>query len=178
MSLAMTPRSVGLFVAAAMATGWLLGSATSQQPPGDGAAPRATGPRALGTGPGTATPYTLKLHERMKQQPAVPQRGRNPFTFGPRPAAPARSTRAAEPEPMELPTIRVEPQRPVLKLSGIAASQQDGVSVLTAIVIDNGVMTFVKQGDMLSGGQRVVRVDEFSITLEDAAGVTQTLRLP
>ena len=79
---------------------------------------------------------------------------------------------------MELPTIRVEPQRPVLKLSGIAARQQDGVSVLTAIVIDNGVMTFVKQGDMLSGGHRVVRIDEISITLEDAAGVTQTLRLP
>jgi hypothetical protein len=39
-------------------------------------------------------------------------------------------------------------------------------------------MMFVKQGDMLSGGHRVVRVDEFSITLEDAAGVTQTLRLP
>jgi hypothetical protein len=39
-------------------------------------------------------------------------------------------------------------------------------------------MMFVKQGDMLSGGHRVVRIDEFSITLEDAAGVTQTVRLP
>jgi hypothetical protein len=178
MSLAMTPRSVGLFVAAALATGWLLGSATSQQTPDDGAAPRATGPRALGTGARPTTPYTLKLHERMKQQPAVPERGRNPFTFGSRRAAPARSSRVADPAPMELPAMPVEPPGPVFKLSGIAASQQDGVSVLTAIVIDNGVMTFVKQGDMLSGGHRVVRVDEFSITLEDAAGVTQTLRLP
>ena len=174
----MTPRSVGLFVAAALATGWMLGSTTSQQTPDDGAAPRATGPRPLGTGARPATPYTLKLHERMKQQPAVPERGRNPFTFGSRPAAPTRSARVAEPAPMELPAMRVEPPRPIFKLSGIAASQLDGVAVMTAIVIDNGVMMFVKQGDMLSGGHRVVRIDEFSITLEDAAGVTQTLRLP
>ena len=174
----MTPRSVGLFVAAALATGWLLGSTTSQQTSDDGAAPRATGPRPLGTGPRAATPFTQKLHERMKQQPAVPERGRNPFTFGPRLAAPPRAARVADPAPAELPVVRVEPPRPIFKLSGIAASQQDGVAVLTAIVIDNGVMMFVKQGDMLSGGQRVVRIDELSITLEDAAGVTQTIRLP
>ena len=113
----------------------------------------------------------------MKEQPATPERGRNPFTFGSRPAAPARSARVAEPAPVELPAIAIE-RPPPFKLSGVASSQQDGVAVLTAIVIDNGVLTFVKQGDMLSGGHRVVRVDEFSITLEDAAGVTQTLRLP
>jgi hypothetical protein len=175
----MTPRSVGLFVAAALATGWMLGSNSSQQTPNDGAAPRTSGPRALGTAARPTTPYTQKLHERMKEQPAVPERGRNPFTFGSRTVAPARSARVAEsPAPMEMPAMPVEPPRPVFKLSGIASSQQDGVSVLTAIVIDNGVMMFVKQGEMLSGGHRVLRVDESSITLEDAAGVTQTLRLP
>ena len=48
----------------------------------------------------------------------------------------------------------------------------------TAIVIDNGTMVFAKTGDRLSNGYSVVRVDEMSITLVDAAGVTQTLRLP
>lgn len=177
MSIAMTPRSVALFVAAALVTGWLLGSTTSQQAPDDTAASRPRGPRALGTAARPTTPYTQKLHERMKEQPATPERGRNPFTFGSRPAAPARSARVAEPAPVELPAIAIE-RPPPFKLSGVASSQQDGVAVLTAIVIDNGVLTFVKQGDMLSGGHRVVRVDEFSITLEDAAGVTQTLRLP
>jgi len=36
----------------------------------------------------------------------------------------------------------------------------------------------VKAGDKLSNGLSVVRVDEMSVTLIDAAGVTQTLRLP
>ena len=178
MAIVMTPRSAWLFVAAALAAGWLLGSATSQDTPDRGVVSRGTGPRPLGSGARPTTPFTQKLHERMKQQPAVPERGRNPFTFGSRPAPPARSTRGAA-TPMEMPPpLPVEPARPVFRLSGIAASQQDGATVLTAIVIDNGVMVFVKQGDMLSGGHRVVRVDELSITLEDAGGVTQTLRLP
>ena len=66
----------------------------------------------------------------------------------------------------------------MFKLSGIAASQQDGTTVLTAIVIDNGAMVFAKAGDRLSNGYSVLSVDEMSITLVDAAGVTQTLRLP
>ena len=74
--------------------------------------------------------------------------------------------------------VVVEPPLPLFKLSGIAVSHKDGATVLTAIVIDNGVMVFAKTGDKLSNGYSVVRVDEGSITLVDAAGVTQTLRLP
>ena len=70
------------------------------------------------------------------------------------------------------------PPAPIFKLSGIAASQQDGATVLTAIVNDNGAVVLAKAGDKLSNGYSVVRVDETSITLVDAAGVTQTLRLP
>ncbi len=50
--------------------------------------------------------------------------------------------------------------------------------MLTAIVIDNGALVLAKAGDKLSNGHSVVRVDEMSVTLVDAAGVTQTLRLP
>jgi hypothetical protein len=39
-------------------------------------------------------------------------------------------------------------------------------------------MVFARAGDTLSNGYSVVRVDEMSITLADASGVTQTLRLP
>jgi hypothetical protein len=72
----------------------------------------------------------------------------------------------------------IAPPMPMFKLSGIAASQVDGARVLTAIVIDNGTMVFVKAGDKLSNGHSVVSVDEMSVTLIDSAGVTQTLRLP
>jgi hypothetical protein len=66
----------------------------------------------------------------------------------------------------------------VFKLSGIASNTENGVAVLTAIVIDNGSMVFVKTGDKLSNGYSVVKVEELSVTLVDASGVTQTLRLP
>ena len=66
----------------------------------------------------------------------------------------------------------------MFKLSGIASNTENGVAVLTAIVIDNGSMVFVKAGDKLSNGYSVVRIDEMSATIVDASGVTQTIRLP
>ncbi len=70
------------------------------------------------------------------------------------------------------------PPLPVFKLSGIASNAEGGGTVLTAIVNDNGALVFVKAGDKLSNGYSVVRVDETSVTLVDAAGITQTVRLP
>jgi len=77
-----------------------------------------------------------------------------------------------------LPAMPLAPPVPIFRLSGIASNKENGVIVLTAIVIDNGTMVFAKAGDKLSNGHSVVRLDEQSITLVDASGVTQTLRLP
>jgi hypothetical protein len=179
MVIAMQARTVGLIVAAALAAGWLIGGAgggaTSQDPSAD----RARGPRPLGSSAATVAPYTHKLRERMKDAPATPERGRNPFVYRPRAARPpmARSapaeTQAATPE--LAPSV---PAAPMFRLSGIASNQQDGATVMTAIIIDNGVMVFAKAGDQLSGGHMVVRVDDASVLIADSAGITQTLRLP
>jgi len=67
---------------------------------------------------------------------------------------------------------------PIFKLSGIASNNEGGTVVLTAIMNDNGAMAFVKTGDKLSRGYTVVRVEENSVTLADAEGITQTIRLP
>jgi hypothetical protein len=67
---------------------------------------------------------------------------------------------------------------PIFKLSGIAANAEDGTTVLTAILNDNGAMVFAKAGDKLSNGYSVVRVEDTSVTLVDSTGVTQTIRLP
>ncbi len=91
----------------------------------------------------------------------------------------APAARRDEPAVAEVvPAPPPEPPAPVIKLSGIATSQQDGTAILTAIVIDNGRMVFAKAGDTLPSGMLVVRVDEGSITLADAVGVTQTIRMP
>jgi len=182
MVIAMRPRTVGLIVAAALATGWLMGGgATSQEPPVDRGRGQSS-VRPLGTSPTPVAPYTNKLRERMKDQPATPERGRNPFVYGPRggsrPSMSGRASRSAEPE-AAMPTIApLVPPAPMFRLSGIASNQQDGTTVLTAIIIDSGVMVFAKTGDKLSNGHMVVRVDETSVILADSAGVTQTLRLP
>ena len=77
-----------------------------------------------------------------------------------------------------MPFVPAPPPMPVFKLSGIASNAEGGVTVLTAIVNDNGAMVFAKAGDKLSNGYSVVRVEETSVTLVDATGVTQTIRLP
>lgn len=121
-------------------------------------------------------PRTERLRARMSTPP-LPAKGRNPFVFGSR-----QSTRAqAPPEVGDSvpPVVAAEPPAlPRFQLSGIASNLENGVAVLTAILIDNGTMVFVKNGDKLPDGYLVVRVDEMSITLADAAGVTQTIRLP
>ncbi len=163
-----TRTSLGLFVVTALATR-LLGGGTTQEvdvPAASPARPPVSAP---------STQFTQQLRERLKT-PVTPERGRNPFVYGARHSS-APSARRDEPAEVE---VAPPPERPapIFKLSGIAASQQDGVAVLTAIVIDNGVLVLAKAGDKLSNGHSVVRVDEMSVTLIDAAGVTQTLRLP
>ena len=177
MTFEMSPTSVGRFLATAAATGWLITGSVKQEAP-EVREPRAAGAPPTVTNTAIPTHFTEKLRERLNES-VVPNRGRNPFRYGARHTATPRDVAAAPAEPgSAVPSAPAEPPLPVFKLSGIAASQQDGVSILTAIVIDNGVMVFAKAGDKLSNGYSVVRVDETSITLVDANGVTQTLRLP
>jgi hypothetical protein len=175
MAVTLTPRVVGLLVAGALATGWL--SASLTQDPAPAQLSRASGPRPLGAP--VAMPRTETLRQRLSEPPS-PGRGRNPFVYGAR--APMRpSVRGQQYASSEAPSMAVAPDvppMPVFKLSGIASNAEGGVTVLTAILNDNGAMIFVKAGDQLSNGYSVVRVDDSSVTLADATGITQTIRLP
>lgn len=175
----MTAKALGLIVASALLGGWLLD--TASQEPSARTAPAAAqrrGARPLGAGNSTSTPLAEHWRERLNKQPATPARGRNPFVYGARSAPSRGSSRQAEAVEPEVETRPAPPPVPMFKLSGIAANTDNGVTVLTAIVIDNGVLVFAKAGDKLSRGYTVVRVDETSVTLADADGVTETLRLP
>ena len=179
MMIEMSPTSVGRFVVTAVATGWLITSSVTPD------APEAQEPRASGARPTVGkfeipTHFTEKLRERMREA-AEPERGRNPFVYGSRRPTSRRDEPSSSGDAVAPPVATaqpVEPPLPALRLSGIAATQQDGVTVLTAVVIDNGTLVFAKAGDKLSNGYSVVRVEETSMTLVDANGVTQTLRLP
>lgn len=178
MAVTISSRAAGMMIGAALVVGWMSASLTQGPPPAQSSRPGGSRFTLGGSAP---IPRAEKLRERLTEPPQ-PARGRNPFAFGSR--APRsrgvemREGREAE-APVEMTAIApVEPPLPVFKLSGIAMSTENGAAVLTAIVIDNGAMVFAKAGDRLSNGHTVVRVDEHSVTLVDAAGVTQTLRLP
>ena len=172
------PRTVVLIVGLSLTAGWMartLSSPAAQDAPTQ----QRTGPRPLGMPATSAATYTAQLRRKLEEQPRSPVPGRNPFVFGSRPSAPAPLSRpratTTEPEPESRPA---PPVFSPFKLSGIAASEKDGAVVLTAIVIDNGSMVFAKAGDKLSGGHSVLRVEEKSIVIADAAGGEQILRLP
>jgi hypothetical protein len=174
------PGTVLLIGALSLAAGWLGGSASSaNKAQADAAARARSGPRPIGS-PADAAPFTRQLRERMEAQPArVPETGRNPFVFETRRAPVARRAEAeavAVPPPPE--PVPYTPPAPVIKLSGIAASQEGGATVLTAIISDNGALAFVKTGDKLPSGATVIKVEETGVVLMDAAGITQTLKLP
>ena len=175
----LTPRSVGLMVAAALATGWF-GASITQRPASEQLSRPSGGPRPLGAA--APMPRAENLRQRLSEPP-MPGRGRNPFVFGSRPTVRSGAFRdrgasgipETPPPPVYVPPA---PPLPVFKLSGIASNAEGGATVLTAILNDNGAMVFVKAGDRLSNGYSVVRVDETSVTLVDATGITQTIRLP
>ena len=172
-----SPTTIGRFIIAMGAgVGWLMtGSVTQDSRDARNTQSPVSRPASADVPPPAR--FTEVLRERMRA-PASPDRGRNPFSYGSRHVAPARESAASAEERAPVAALPVEPPPPVFKLSGIATSHQEGGAVLTAIVIDNGVMVFAHTGDKLSNGYAVLRVDDTSITLVDAAGVTQTIRLP
>ena len=177
MALVLTPRSVGLMVAAALAAGWM-GASITHDSSAEQSSRANSGPRALGTQP---VPRAETLRQRLAEPP-LPSRGRNPFVFAPRPAVRSTGFRDRSNLRVEAPDKPVyeppPPALPIFKLSGIASDVEGGATVLTAIVTDNGAMVFAKSGDKLSNGYSVVRVEESSMTIVDPSGITQTIRLP
>ena len=180
MPIVMAPRTVLLIGALSLAAGWWLGTSTSTSTnQADRSAARSAGPRPLGS-PANVAPLTQQLRERLDAQPSrTPSAGRNPFTFSARrPPTAARYREEAVAEAPAPPPMPMAPPAPQFKLSGIASSLQDGTTVWTAIINDNGSLAFVKAGESLSNGVRVVSIEDTGVVLIDAAGITQTLRLP
>jgi hypothetical protein len=179
MNVNVSPKVAGVVIAAALVGTWF-GSTVSENVAREQAGRVPAGVRAVGTSTPLIVAPAERLRERVPQAP-LPQRGRNPFVYGPR--VPARTSslgdRSSEPAVAAAAPLTVEaPAVPLFRLSGIASDAKDGEPVFTAILIDHGAMVFAKAGDKLSNGYSVVRVEEMSVTLADASGITQTIRLP
>jgi hypothetical protein len=172
-------RTVVMLTALALLAGWFGASVTHNASSRGQATPVSRSIRPIGTSPATP-PTAEKLRERKSDAP-LPERGRNPFVYGSRMSTrtgPMRDREAPETAVVPQPVEPVAPPAPVFRLAGIASDVKDGVTVLTAILNDNGSIVFVKGGEKLSNGYSVVRVEELSVTLIDSQGVTQTIKLP
>jgi hypothetical protein len=178
----LTPGTVLLIGALSLSVGWMAGrSSTASQSPQDAPTARQrAGARPAGAADDVA-PFTGQLRKRLETQPAHPPAiGRNPFVFGSRRAPSGASIRqeaVAAPAPPPEP-VAFTPPAPQFKLSGIASSQEGGALVLTAIINDYGALVFAVTGEKLSNGATVVSISETAVVIMDAAGVSQTLRLP
>lgn len=116
---------------------------------------------------------TTRLRERTSAVTLRPST-RNPFRYN----APKTARRSAAPEratepPVAAPPISAPPA-PVLKLSGIA--QRAGKR--TAIIVVEGQIFLVADGDSVAGGYTVVKIDPEAVLLRDESGVEQRLLLP
>lgn len=176
----LAPGTVLLIGALSLTAGWLAGTSSSSSQQQDVAGARSRmGPRPVGTS-GTS-PLPRQLRQRLDTPPRhVPATGRNPFVFGAR-RAPSGTGYRGEPrvsEPPAPPPVAFTPPAPQIKLSGIAASQEGDVTVLTAIISDNGALVFVKVGDKLPSGATVSKIEDSGIILVGPAGLTQTIKLP
>lgn len=177
MEVTLTPRSIGLIVAAAVAAGWVGASVLREAPPAQTRVPSARRPLGVQT-----VPRADRLRERVQVAP-LPNLGRNPFVYGQRVARPPIAVygdagRSAVADAPPAATAPAPSPLPVVRLSGIASNTDAGTTTLTAIINDNGALVFAKAGDKLPSGYSVVKVDDMSVTLADAAGATQILRLP
>jgi hypothetical protein len=102
------------------------------------------------------------------QYPAPVRPSRNPFQFGSRPAAVARSARLPE----VLPPAISEPQlppRPEFKLAGIAEDPSARGPVRTAVISGMGQVFLVKEGDQVTARFRVARIAADAVELIDSS---------
>jgi hypothetical protein len=162
-----------------LAGGWYLGTVAGPSRGPEPGSAQFGGPRPIGVERWQPPPpFKDRLQKRLAHQPQSPQPKRNPFVFEAAPSRPAPSERAGMDsvvEPNE-PVAEI-PTGPVFSLSGIAADEQDGTTIFTAIVTDGSQLHLLKVGDTLPGGLTVSRVTESTVTLTDEAGGEQTLRL-
>lgn len=175
----MRPRTVILIGSVSLVAGWMGG--TLSAPDGqEVSTARRSGPRPLGVQLSRSAPLSDQLRQRLDDRPQSPLPGRNPFVFGSRRVQSARGTeRHVDPvAPVLENPVPIAPPDPRFKLSGVASEEKDGVVHFTAILTDRGALVFAQTGTELAGGYRVLRVDERTVVVGDAAGSEIILRLP
>jgi len=100
---------------------------------------------------------------------------RDAFRFG---ATARRATAQPVAPVVTAPPPVAPPVRPPFSLAGMASTIEGGVTQRTAILTSLHGVLFVKEGDAVDGGYRVVTIEEDAVTVEATSdGTRTTLRL-
>jgi hypothetical protein len=149
---------------------WLAVSPNSGVPAASPA--RGVQSQAFANQPEELNTQAARLRDR-REAPALRPSTRNPFRFNsPRPAPQPNRERAVE-AAVE-PAAPAVPAPPLLTLSGVAQT----AGKRTAIIIGNGQIYLVGEGDSVAGLYTVAKVDPEAVLLRDASGAEQRLILP
>jgi hypothetical protein len=115
----------------------------------------------------------LRLRERKPETDPGPST-RNPFRFSPPKPAPATTRGAVPPPPAMAPIFPSTPPPPALQLSGVAQTNGNR----TAIIVGDGQIYLVGEGNSVAGRYTVVKVDPEAVLLRDSSGAEHRLVLP
>lgn len=174
----------GLIVVLAVIAGWQLGPQEGD-PSARRAAPVARRPPAQArTAPPAVAPEDLAVRlSRLEEERPAPRGGpRNPFRFGARTAAADVGTPPPAPMPVasgpEAPVPAGPPPPPPITLKFIGTVSGADLGGTIAVLSDGRFVYYGREGDIIEGRYRVVKIGEESIQVEyvDGRG-RQTLRL-
>lgn len=141
---------------------WLAAAATNVAQPASRAPARK--PTTTETSGAELAAEIARLHERLRPT-ASPLQTRDLFRFAPRGAQrPLRPARGEAPVPNPAP-VSVPP--PPLTLIGIAADDNGGETVRTAVISSGGALLFAKEGESVTTRYRVSRISDEVVELRD-----------
>lgn len=116
-----------------------------------------------------------RLKARLEEVTTYRQPARDAFQFG---LPPRRVEETPKASAIEAPPVVAAPARPPYGLAGMATTEENGVTVRTAILSSLQGVSLVKEGETLETGYRVTSISDEAVTLESTADGTQTtLRL-
>jgi hypothetical protein len=150
------------------------GSEQADPPAATSNPPRATRGRQPAT---TAQELDLRLETLSQVKPAPEESDRNPFRFRPPPPPPAPQAAPTEPVSTGPNPPPPPPQLPPIPLKFIGVFEATRVGKVAALKDDRGVY-HAREGEIVVGQYRVVRIGVESIVMEYADGRgRQTIRL-
>jgi len=120
-------------------------------------------------------PEALKL-AALEETPDGSDAGRNPFSFGIRPAPPAPPMPVLPPAPTPLPVAPPVPQGPppiAIRLTGMLVDPRTGRTMVTLRDPATGTLFQAFEGDVVDGRYRVLQIGLESVTVSyvDGSGV-------